>query len=77
MHVIRSLFQLSGLEDERFNMKQLLARIPEINKVLAFQRKPNPIVKQPSKTGSFGCQARRPMLTICRQSVSSNMSNTI
>ncbi|AKQ71141.1 YaaC family protein [Bacillus sp. FSL W8-0445] len=45
MHVIRSLFQLSGLEDERFNMKQLLARIPEINKVLAFQRKPNPIVK--------------------------------
>ncbi|WP_249671194.1 YaaC family protein [Bacillus thuringiensis] len=31
MHVIRSLFQLSGLEDERFNMKQLLAKIPEIN----------------------------------------------
>ncbi|MDE1376868.1 YaaC family protein, partial [Bacillus licheniformis] len=29
----------------RFNMKQLLAKIPEINKVLAFQRKPNPIVK--------------------------------
>ncbi|WP_326850925.1 YaaC family protein, partial [Bacillus haynesii] len=26
MHVIRSLFQLSGLEDERFNMKQLLAK---------------------------------------------------
>ncbi|MFN2748291.1 YaaC family protein [Bacillus sp. z60-18] len=45
MHVIKSLFQLEGLEDERFSMKQLLAKIPEINKVLLFQRKENPLMK--------------------------------
>ncbi|MFT0804147.1 YaaC family protein [Bacillus swezeyi] len=45
MHVVQSLFQLQGLRDERFSMKQLLAKIPEINKVLSFQRKQNPMVK--------------------------------
>ncbi|MDA7028642.1 YaaC family protein [Bacillus sp. CLL-7-23] len=45
MHVIQSLFQLEGLNDERFSMKQLLGRIPEMNKVLLFQRRNNPMVE--------------------------------
>ncbi|MGG4325009.1 YaaC family protein, partial [Bacillus sonorensis] len=45
MHVIQSLFQLKGLEDERFSMKQLLVNIPEINNVLSFQKRENPMVK--------------------------------
>lgn len=53
MHVIQSLFQLKGLEDERFSMKQLLANIPEINNVLSFQRRENPMVKVSVQDGSI------------------------
>ncbi|MGG3575388.1 YaaC family protein [Bacillus gobiensis] len=42
MHVCRKLFGLDrSLEDERFQMKQLITRIPELNEVLSFQRKNN------------------------------------
>lgn len=42
MHVCRQLFELDrSLEEERFQMKTLLTRIPELNEVLSFQRKNN------------------------------------
>lgn len=51
MHICRKLFGLNrSLEDERFQMKQLLTRIPELNEVLAFQRKSNYSISEIIKT---------------------------
>jgi hypothetical protein len=52
MHVCRNLFELDrSLEDERYQMKQLLSRIPELNPALSFLRKKNVSLAEIIKIG--------------------------
>lgn len=45
MHFMKHLFGQSGIEDERYTMKKLLAAIPELNDIFYFQKKERFITK--------------------------------
>ncbi|KAA6442333.1 YaaC family protein [Bacillus atrophaeus] len=39
MHVMKHLFEKSGIEDERYTMKKLLTAVPELSSIFYFQQK--------------------------------------
>ena len=41
IHVMKHLFGIAGLEEERYTMKKLLTAIPELHTVFYFQEKKN------------------------------------
>lgn len=41
MHVMKHLFEKSGIEDERYTMKKLLTSVPELSSIFYFQQKNN------------------------------------
>ena len=51
MHVLKHLFHLNGLEDERFTMIHLLSKIPEMSHILEFQKQPSTLVKVEKANG--------------------------
>ncbi|PUF85885.1 hypothetical protein DAD80_18410 [Bacillus altitudinis] len=51
MHVLKHLFHLNGLEDERFTMINLLSKIPEMGHILEFQKQPATLVKVEQANG--------------------------